>query len=55
MTGVYREMVATRVFDAPRALVWKVWTEPAHIAEWWGPRSFSSTIDRLGEHLAKVS
>ena len=32
-----REIRGTRVFDAPRELVWKVWTEPEHIGEWWGP------------------
>ena len=29
-----RGILATRVFDAPRDLVWKVWTEPEHIAKW---------------------
>lgn len=36
-----REFVIARTFDAPRELVWKVWTEPAHIRNWWGPRIFS--------------
>ncbi len=35
-----RELVFTRVFDAPRELVFKVWTDPKHIVEWWGPRGF---------------
>lgn len=38
-----REIVATRVFDAPRALVFKAWTDPAHIGQWWGPRGFTTT------------
>ncbi len=29
----------TRVFNAPRALVWKAFTEREHVARWWGPRS----------------
>ncbi|HEX4342174.1 MAG TPA: SRPBCC domain-containing protein [Verrucomicrobiae bacterium] len=29
-----------RIFDAPRELVWKVWTEPKHILHWWGPKDF---------------
>lgn len=29
-------VIATRVFNAPRALVWKVMTEPQHVARWWG-------------------
>ncbi len=39
-----REILITRVFDAPRELVWKVWTTPEHIAQWWGPKGFSTTI-----------
>lgn len=38
-----REIVAVRIFDAPRNLVWKVWTEPEHIAKWWGPKGFTTT------------
>ncbi len=40
-----REMTATRVFDAPRELVWKAWTDPQHIAQWWGPNGFTTTSD----------
>ena len=36
-----REIVLTRVLDAPRALVWKAWTQPEHIARWWGPHGFA--------------
>ncbi len=36
------EIVITRVFDAPRALVFKAWTEPKQLAEWWGPRGFTN-------------
>jgi uncharacterized protein YndB with AHSA1/START domain len=42
-----REISTTRVFDAPRELVWKVWTEPEHIAKWWGPRGFSTTTEKM--------
>jgi uncharacterized protein YndB with AHSA1/START domain len=38
-----REIVVTRVFDAPRALVFKAWTDPKHLAHWWGPNGFSIT------------
>lgn len=37
------ELRLTRVYQAPRALVWKVWTDPAHVAHWWGPRGFTLT------------
>ncbi|HEY9085935.1 MAG TPA: SRPBCC domain-containing protein [Candidatus Tyrphobacter sp.] len=32
----------TRVFDAPRDLVFRVWTDPAHVARWWGPKDFTN-------------
>jgi uncharacterized protein YndB with AHSA1/START domain len=38
-----RSIIATRVFDAPRELVWKAWTDPEHLAHWWGPDGFSTT------------
>lgn len=37
------ELHLTRVYHAPRSLVWKVWTDPAHVAHWWGPRGFTLT------------
>jgi uncharacterized protein YndB with AHSA1/START domain len=42
-----REITATRIFDAPRELTWKVWTDPSHIAQWWGPRGFTNTIHKM--------
>jgi uncharacterized protein YndB with AHSA1/START domain len=35
-----RELVFTRVFDAPRELVYEAWTEPKHLEQWWGPYGF---------------
>lgn len=37
------ELHITRVFDAPRELVWKVWTDPEHMRQWAGPRQFTAT------------
>ncbi len=37
-----RELVITRVFDAPRRLVFKAWTEPERLAQWWGPQGFTT-------------
>ena len=31
-------MVVTRVFDAPRELVWKAWTDPKYVMQWWAQR-----------------
>jgi len=36
------ELVITRVFDAPRELVWKAWTDPEQVMRWWGPKIFTS-------------
>ena len=38
-----RVIVGTRVLDAPRDLVWLVWTDPKHLAHWWGPDGFRTT------------
>jgi uncharacterized protein YndB with AHSA1/START domain len=38
------EFVMTRVFDAPRELVFKAWTDPKHLAQWWGPRGFTNPV-----------
>lgn len=42
-----REIVATRVFDAPRELVFKLWTDREHVAKWWGPKGFTNTIHEM--------
>jgi uncharacterized protein YndB with AHSA1/START domain len=38
------ELVFTRVFDAPRELVWKAWTDPTRLAKWWGPKGFTNPV-----------
>ena len=38
-----RVLTITRVFDAPRELVFKLWTDPAHAKHWMGPRGFTAT------------
>jgi uncharacterized protein YndB with AHSA1/START domain len=42
-----REIASTRIFNAPRQLVWKVWTNPEHIAQWWGPIGFTTTTKQF--------
>lgn len=37
-----RELVVTRIIDAPRALVFKAWTQPEHVARWWGPQGYTT-------------
>lgn len=41
---VQREIVTTRVFDAPRDLVFEAWTDPDQLKLWWGPKGFSNTF-----------
>jgi uncharacterized protein YndB with AHSA1/START domain len=40
-------MVVTRVFDAPRALVWEAWTNPKYVMQWWGPKGFTSPVCKM--------
>ena len=42
-----REMKIESVLNVPIALVWKVFTDPVHIAKWWGPAGFTNTIDKM--------
>jgi len=37
-------LMITRVFDAPRELVWKAWTMPEYVMRWWGPEGFTSPL-----------
>jgi uncharacterized protein YndB with AHSA1/START domain len=39
-----RSVTITRVFDAPRNLVWKALTDPAHLKHWWGPNGFTTPV-----------
>ena len=36
-----QEVYLTRLFDAPRELVWRAWTEPEHFKRWWGPKEYT--------------
>jgi len=47
MESAERELVITRVFDAPRHLVFKAWTEPERLMRWWGPRGFTMTFCKM--------
>ncbi len=42
-----REMFAVRILDAPRAMVYKAWTDPRLIAQWWGPHGFTNTVHEM--------
>jgi len=38
-----KQILAERLLDAPRDLVWRAWTDVSHLGEWWGPRGFTTT------------
>jgi uncharacterized protein YndB with AHSA1/START domain len=42
-----REVFLTRTLNAPVELVWEMWTNPKHIAKWWGPNGFTNTINTM--------
>jgi len=42
-----RDLVVTRVFDAPVKQVWKAWSEPDHVMRWWGPDGFACPIAKM--------
>ena len=42
-----RELFLTRTLNANVELVWEVWTNPEHIAQWWGPDGFTNTITKM--------
>jgi uncharacterized protein YndB with AHSA1/START domain len=38
------DVTLTRIFDAPRDMVWKAWTDPTMLARWWGPKGFTNPV-----------
>jgi uncharacterized protein YndB with AHSA1/START domain len=42
-----REILISRTLNAPVELVWEAWTNPEHIANWWGPNGFTNTITKM--------
>jgi uncharacterized protein YndB with AHSA1/START domain len=47
MVSEVERMTVTRIFDAPRELVWKAWTDPKYVIEWWGPKGFTSPVCKM--------
>ncbi|HZZ20271.1 MAG TPA: SRPBCC family protein [Opitutaceae bacterium] len=42
-----RSIVVSRTYDAPRELVFSMWTDPVHIVKWWGPSGFTNTVQEM--------
>lgn len=57
-TSEDRVLIITRVFEAPRTLVWKAFSDPFHLAQWWGPKGFANPVCdldfRVGGHWHHV-
>jgi uncharacterized protein YndB with AHSA1/START domain len=46
-TTTAQEIEIIRVYDVPRELVWRAWTEPAELVQWWGPSGWSTPLDTV--------
>jgi len=46
-----REVTITRVFNAPRALVFEAWTDPTRLAQWWGPKGFTNPVCEIDARI----
>ena len=42
-----RDLIVTRVFDAPVEQVWKAWSAPSSVMQWWGPEGFTSPLAQM--------
>jgi uncharacterized protein YndB with AHSA1/START domain len=42
-----RDLIVTRVFDAPVEQVWKAWSDPSFVMRWWGPEGFTSPLAQM--------
>ena len=49
-----RSIIGTRVIDAPRDLVFSAFTDPKHLAQWWGPNGFTTTTQAFDFRLGGV-
>jgi uncharacterized protein YndB with AHSA1/START domain len=49
-----QELVITRIFDAPRELVWKAWTDPELVKRWWGPKGFTTPVSKIDLRVGGV-
>jgi uncharacterized protein YndB with AHSA1/START domain len=50
-----KDLVVTRVLDAPVEQVWQAWTQPEHVKRWWGPAGFTSPIAELDVRVGGTS
>lgn len=53
--GTKKDLVVTRVIDAPVERVWRAWIEPEHVKQWWGPNGFTTPVARMDVRVGGVS
>jgi uncharacterized protein YndB with AHSA1/START domain len=41
------QLIIERIFDAPREMVWKAWTDPTYVSHWWGPKDFTAPFCKI--------
>jgi len=46
-TPAIKELTLTRMFNAPRSLVFRMWTDPKHVGRWWGPHGYTNPVCEL--------
>lgn len=46
-----QEVNITRIFDAPRELVFKLWTSPEYVEKWWGPKDFTNPVCKMNANV----
>lgn len=49
-----KAIITTRELDAPRELVWLAWSDPRHLAQWWGPDGFTTTTSAFDMRVGGV-
>ena len=47
MANETEQMVVRRIFEAPRELIWRAWTDPKWVKEWGGPKGFTAPVCRM--------
>jgi uncharacterized protein YndB with AHSA1/START domain len=52
--GAERELIISRVFNAPRELVWRAWAQPEHLMQWWGPKDFTAPVCQVDFRVGGV-
>ena len=51
---VRQQVNITRIFDAPRELVFKMWTDPELVEKWWGPKDFTNPVCQLDTRVGGI-